>query len=208
MEQKNSVIDNILFLYLMKDRQKFSQKKIVKLLFLSELEMEKDNLLGFDFHFIRYKYGPYAFEIPGIQDFLHQYKIIDSITLDFSIFIYNNSFITSYGTMLLNEFDELFKINKSIIQKIDSTLRKFSKFSGRQLEAYCYNLETNNVKIRDIPLYQTLLNPKKDPGNKKKFEIAEEWIETFYLLLDKSNYSQIKNAIAINRKFPATKYSN
>lgn len=206
MDMENSVIDSLLLLYLMKNQRMLSQKKLIKLIFLSELEMEKNNIFGFDFHFIRYKYGPYSFEIPGIQNFLRENGIIDLISLDFGLFTYYNSYLPKYGKILLNEFKELFIINKKIIGQIDLILKTFDNYSGSALENYCYNLKINNNEIHKMQLYQNILNPTINLDNKEKFFIDSEWIETFFLLLDKNNYKQIKRAIEINKKSVAKKY--
>ncbi|NVM54282.1 MAG: hypothetical protein HWN66_11325 [Candidatus Helarchaeota archaeon] len=206
MLDQNFIVDNLLLLYLLKEQEEFSQKKLTKLIFLSELEMEKKNLFGFDFHFVRYRYGPYSFSVPGVKDFLVVNELIDTFILDIGPFQSHNSSINKHGQVLLDEFEELFSLNRKVVDQLDLVLDEFGNFSGKRLENICYQIEINGIKIRNILPNQTILNPKRNLEKKERFEIDNDWVNTFLLLMDKRNYRQIKRAIKLNRQTIATKY--
>ena len=203
----NSIIDILLILYLLKKQTPLTAKQLIKLIFLSELAMEKNQLFGFDFQFIRYHYGPFSFNIEGIQKFMDDLRLADSLCMNIGVFQFHKTFLSRYGRQFLNEFTDLFEENEEIAAKIDTVIDTFKNYTGKALENYCYTLEVDNVPISEIPFYEIILDPEKDADSKHKFTIEEDWIETFHLLLDEQRFKQLKRIIEINRSAPAIKYT-
>lgn len=190
---KDSVEDTILLLYLLNEVQqkiaensKFeAQLKLMKLVFLAELEMVEKEEKGFNFFFNVFKHGPCSNELFAIVDDLKEANLID---FDYD----KNSFIlTGHGKKILLDFlgsqTSKHKIkNQSFFKKIDSIVDKYSNLTAQQLknEVYAMTIKTPFMK-KEVQIGEAVDNSSKQrllmrlPKCKKAFYVSPDWVETF-----------------------------
>lgn len=198
----DSIEDTILLLYLLHESNGKivgendyldAQIKVMKLIFLSELETHLNNEKGFNFFYNTYKKGPCSKEVFAILDDLAD---VDLITSDYKK---NSINITEKGEKVISNFlknqkPKIKSHNQSILQKIDKVLKEYGKLTTKELieKIYAMNIKTPSGKkinigkaVKDFERTQGKCKPLlliKSSDYKKKLNITPEWIETFSVL--------------------------
>lgn len=198
----DSIEDTILLLYLLyKSNGKIvgendyldAQIKVMKLIFLSELEAQINNEKGFNFFYNTYKKGPCSKEVFAILDDLTN---VDLIISDYKK---NSINITEKGEKIISNFlknqrPNIKSHNQPILQKIDEVLKKYGQLTAKELIEKIYVMEMKTPSGKKINIGEAVRNFEKTKGKskplllikssgyKKKLIITPEWTETFSVL--------------------------
>jgi len=198
----DSVEDTILLLYLLdkvggkiigEDDYFQAKIKLMKLVFLSELETFKAKEKGFNFFYNTYKRGPCSQEVLAILDDLEK---VDLITSDYKE---NSIGLTNRGREIIHSFleDQGLRVqsnNKHIIEKIDKVIEKYGNLTTEQLLKKVYAMEIELSSGKKVNVGEAVKNFEKSGGKekprflmrvskfKRRFVVSPEWVETFNVL--------------------------
>jgi len=152
IEQK--VCDKLLLLWLIKKGSSLDAYKLQKVPFRAEYELQKEGKRAFNYEFFQYDQGPLSIEVYEDREFLREQSLIsvDGFTAR----------ITPTGEKLLSEFEEVFKRNRAVVQRLEESIRQFSKMSGAELVADTHDMmvrwEGRRMRIGDLPRHATILS--------------------------------------------------
>lgn len=198
----DSVEDTILLLYLLdkaggkivgENDYLEAKVKLMKLIFLSELETFKAKEKGFNFFYNTYKKGPCSQEVLAILDDLEK---VDLITSDYKE---NSIGLTDRGREVIHDFlkdqkPDVRSNNKYIIEKINNVIKKYGDLTTEQLLEKVYAMEIELSSGKKINVGEAVKNFEKSAGkqkprflmrvprSKRRFIVSSEWVETFSVL--------------------------
>jgi uncharacterized protein YwgA len=197
----DSVEDSVLLLYLLsragkivgKDEYYDAKVKLMKLIFLSEIDTFKNNEKGFNFFYNTYKKGPCSQEVLAILDDLQK---VDLINIDYKD---NSISITKKGEQTISYFltdqdPNTKKNNKYFFDKIDRIIKEYGKIDTDKLIKIVYSLDIETTSGKKVNVGKTIEDFEKTEGKRKpcflirrsryvkKFVVSREWIETFNVL--------------------------
>ncbi len=182
------ITDRLLLLYLLDRFQPCSDlgdTKIQKLVFLSELEMCKDWVKGFNLHFFKFIHGPFSRQLESDLSELD----------DWGLYLPDEHILTSHGRKLADWLNKLWQKNDDVVQYIDKTLEKYGGLSLREILTIVYSLPhpfyTSPRKIANLKKLTPILFKVKDEQATRRFEISTAELETLEILLDVDEYHHL-----------------
>jgi len=184
---KNAIFDKLVTLYIISRTREIHKHtvlgivKLQKLLFLSELELLKNNLNSLDYTFCRWKQGPMSQEVYSDHDEL----IMNDLISDGEIKT------TEQGKDVIKEVQPLIKMNQKIFNVIDKIIKKYGNKNSIELMRIAYNIRLKTdrgvMKIEDIP--ENIKMPILIDKDAVKMNFEKNWLETIDFLLD----SELRN---------------
>jgi hypothetical protein len=194
---EEAVIDRLLLMRLIRAATRKGRLVVIplhKLAFLSEYGMNHSGLRGFSYSFYRDVFGPAA---PAIyEDFT---ALVDSGLIEDSPFR-----VTPKGNEALAGLEEAFcrGANKDILAIIEETVHSNPVDTARiKSKVYAMTIKMPNgqsQRIGEIPFNPNrkvlLLERLKEKKARGKFELTEEELETFDILLDADQCASLERA--------------
>jgi len=197
----DQVIDRYLLLYLIgktnKSEEITGKVKLQKLAFLCEWELNKEECKGFNFMFFRHHNGPFSKELACDYDFLAENN-----------FVYKYGYtLSERGKKLLNSFFSAIEkrdYNKLIIKRIDRTILKWAKYTGKQLMDIVYKFKVKTyvnpnreLMIKDIPAFIDIIGPGLI-NYKQEFKINDDLLEDLNYNFETTDETKRKMKILSN----------
>lgn len=192
---RDILIDNLLLMYLIsKVRGNIGRTKLQKLVYLIECIMAKNKLKTFNYNFYRWDYGPFTQEIFKDEESLVENGIIED----------SSTKLTERGKRILREFDTLIDENRQILNGIDRIIDKYGKLPLKIIKDIVYEsvviVDGKPMRVIDAPMGADLkINISNDEAV-DKFDISDEWLETFDILLDEEFSKSLDESIEDVRK--------
>jgi uncharacterized protein YwgA len=196
----------LLLLYLIGKTHEMSflnRTKFQKLVFMSQVTMKYDALDGFDYEFIRYRYGPFSQGLCIDRNALHKSGFITDPT---------SHILTPEGVALLKSAEPLLLANKAIVEAIDRTIEEYGGQTAASLVEIMYDLdvlssERKPMKMRDLPPETVLSIPHAKGRRKIGRQISEAWEETLELLFDRQARRSLEIGLESVRKWGSRPYA-
>lgn len=180
------------------------QLKLMKLVFLAELQMSQKDKKGLNFFYNIYKKGPCSKEVFAIVDDLNTVGLIQSDYKD------NCLFLTKKGESVIDSFmkeqnQKTKNNNNNIFKEIDEVISKYGKLEVDELIEKVYEMDITTPNGKKINIGDTVgvfkeTKEEKKPvlllnrrNYKNKLIISSEWMETFKILCD-PKFEDIVNA--------------
>lgn len=197
-------INKFLFLYLVNEANKKikgpieGQKKLLKLIFLAELQMLKTKLKGLNYYFFRYQNGPFSKEVYEDRDILIENDLIRDVP---------GFELTEKGKILLKDLSNIFEgKNHVFVEIINQIIQKYGKYPSWKLEQLCYELEIRGVKIKDLPMGTPIIKGLSDYQAKQLYQVDPNLLETLEIYLDKELDEELTEALERAQKEEAHPY--
>jgi hypothetical protein len=174
--------------------------KLLKLVFLSEARMNKNEIKGFNYYFYRWNYGPLSDEILQDLDCLVENGLLEKVE--------NSICITSKGRELLGSSKDLLTRNEEILEPIRQVVREFGHYRGESIKMIVYGTPKAGEEklVKDTEHGEELLSELPREEAKKWFLIDDNWIETLELQFDREACSSLDRGIQDARAGRVTKH--
>jgi len=200
---EEEVVDRLLLLYLINKahaiRSLWGRTKLEKLVYCSQYGMMKSGIKGFNYHFYKWKFGPFSDEIYEDIDQLSKGKLIVKGVEDFQV--------APLGLKILEDCKELLDKNRGITKYIDEVVSDFKDYDADRIMNAIYEttvFEEKKRKVKDVPPKGELLSKLPIGKATKAFQIDSSWLETLEILLTPGFYDLILKARADTRTMPFT----
>lgn len=197
--------DRLLLLWLLYDAmnyRRFGETKVQKLTFLSEWKMIDNYEKGFNYEFIRLSFGAFSPDVEKDIEWLENSKLVESIPINEKAKIFRQ---TRFGRKLFNDFQELFRRNRTFTRRIAENNRKFAKMSLDELLDYVYSLPHPYVKgltVLTSKIGQKLLYKLDATKAEETFKISPEELATLNIYLDSESYRSVMQASESAKRKP------
>ena len=188
-------INRLLFLYLVSKVSnkvpQFGFTKLQKFTFLSEWAMIDKRDRGFCYYYLKFKKGPYSFDLNNDLEMFLQSKIIRVSN--------HNLSLTEYGKSIVNDFSSIIEQNGYTLSIIDKIIDGFADFSLQELLKLIYSLRhpyVKNYTIGSAPLRMPLIYKLPDNKVKIPFKITKEQHEDLLFSLGTTglkHWREVKN---------------
>lgn len=180
--------DHLLLLYLMDDASKrifLKRTRLQKLVFLSEWAMLDARHKGFDYNFIRLKFGPFSSELEKDLSHFAETEIVGNL---------ETIMLNKLGRIILRDFGHVFERNTSFVEKILDVNEKYARLRLDKLLKIVYSMPSpiHRRKRRGRPrvigrMIQTTPLLKRIPRElaSKVFSLTPEEVATLEIYFDK-----------------------
>jgi len=202
-----TLVDRLLMLFLILESQRQGWRitgkvKLLKLLYLSESRMVKDELKGFNYSFYRWDFGPMSNEALQDLDWLSANNLLKQTRYAIAI--------TSRGRDLVKSSSPLLEHNEGFLEYVRRVIREFGPYTGKRIKTVVYDTPMMGEKklIRKTKHGEELLRKMPTKQAKKRFLVDEEWIETLSILMDKEAQGSLKRGMADAKRGKVTKYES
>lgn len=177
---KEKGIDRLLTSYVVNECEEtfgihsLSETKLQKLVFLSEKKMIDQQLKGLNYSYIKFLHGPFSSELRS-----------DLVRLSGITFI-KEPYISGTRNLrlLIADFSEVFERNCSIINTIDSTLKKWAPLSLKEILKRVYRMKWGRTTIGKLPLKTPMLWKMKTKQAREVLTITPDEFEDLLLSFD------------------------
>jgi hypothetical protein len=184
LEQK--VSDRLLLLWLIKKGSSLDAYELQIVPFRAEYELQKEGMRAFNYEFFQYNQGPLSIEVYDDRDFLKEQSLISVEGF--------TARITPEGKKLVSEFEEVFKKNRTVVQKLEKSVEQFSKMSSAELVADTHKMiikwEGKPTRIGDLPKHATILSQPR----KSSLELDSATSETLAILFQRELIDNLRKA--------------
>ena len=182
------ISDRLLLLYLLSELQPCSNlgdTKLQKLVFLSERDMIREHVKGFDFYFFKFLHGPFSRQLENDLSDLD----------DWGLYLPDEHMLTSHGRKVAEWLGDLWHKNREVTRHIDETLHTYGDLSRREILPIVYSLQHPFYepprRIADLNYHSPILFKVQDEQARRKFEISAAELETLEILLDVDQYHHL-----------------
>jgi hypothetical protein len=193
--------DRLLLLYLIdranREGDLYGLTKLMKMVFLSECNMIRDRVKGFNYSFYRWYLGAFTPEI---------YQDLDHLIWNDLVTERARIELTERGRIILDAVDELLKENGHILRYIDELIEKLANKGVQEIMEMAYKTKVMipppfnmEVEMERAPSGFPLINKIDELEADRMLLIDEGWLETLDILLDKEAYESAKAAISSSR---------
>src|SRR3990172_5093602 len=181
---EEALVDRFLLLYVVARTRKkgcniLGHIKLQKMLYKTQERMYLARWKGFNYNFVRWKFGPFSQEI---------YSDVDDLKRAGYLIQEDAASISEKGLRLLKDFDVLLDAEtKDIIERV---INEFGPYTGRQIREVMYSFPKVGEKktIEEAEMGEVLLTRLHPEDAKKCLRADEAQLETLrFLLVPKSN---------------------
>ncbi len=196
---KEIIIDRFLTLYLLKHaRIGIGDTKLHKLNYLAQLAMTRQGHRGFNYNFIKNKYGPWSTDLV---------KDIDKLRINKIITPYKHK-TTFYGNIILQNFNQILERNQQVVKKIEQVNDTYARIERNKLVDFVHgmrNPDKPNLTIHETRTGWYILK-KNIEG--REFDITEEEIASLEIYFEPENFRSLEESLERARYEPAVKLSD
>ena len=176
-----SIWDKIALLSLLDQTNKFGQiegnLKLQKLVFLSELGGLEEPLVPMYFRFFRYALGPYSAELANEIKGLESGAFITSTSRRLT---QRGHYILEYAADAIQNSQEA----RRAMEIIRDVAKRYGRRSGDELKAFVYKLKVpvydlggTTFRVKDVPHFLDILNPRHMKGADEVRLLDEQLIQ-------------------------------
>jgi len=194
---RDKAVDHLLTIYLVNDafsRRKLRflpETKLQKLVFLSEKSMIDERKKGFNFYFVKLIHGPFSQELKNGLGKLLQTRFLN----DFGLMP------TDHAKMILEDFQDVIKRNRTFFQKIDTVNEHFATMSLERLLKLVYAMPWGRGRtIEDLPLRTPMLYPMKPSNVVAELEITDDEVEDLLMNFNPEAVKELSQAMSEMRE--------
>lgn len=178
---EEKTVDRLLTLYLINEcyenhnLRALSETKLQKLVFLSEKELIDRRIKALNYRFVRLLHPTYSSELKS--------DLANLIKLGYLREPWFGQ--TNRMKMILEDFSEVFRRNRSLLMVIDKVLSTYARIRTNILISLVYRvLWARGKTIHDLKLGTPLLYPLKYEKARKVFKITEDELEDLEICLN------------------------
>ncbi len=183
------ITDQILLLYLINKTEQCGDvdgdTKLQKLVFLSEKNMIKSKIKGFNFYFFKFLHGPFSRELEEDLGVLQEW----------GAYLPDENMLTTAGMKAIELFPEIWSRNNRVTSEIDTITKQFAQQPLRSILSYVYNLEhpfyRTKKKIIELKNHTPILFRMEESKAMSSFSITESELESLDILFDFDTYSDL-----------------
>lgn len=184
--------DRSVLLYVIDQCNKFGSMdgnvKLEKCVFLSERELNQENLKFLNYEFFRYKHGPFSTGVLNDQTTLQKNELVN--------FVNGKVVPTRRGEQIIDLVkDELRE--KGIADIIERRVSDIADRRMSEITDMVYSLPANNgtdQTIKEVPPHQTLLSKVDSETAQDRLELDQNLLSTIEHLSDNTAVSRVSKA--------------
>jgi uncharacterized protein YwgA len=199
---KEQIIDKFLLVYLIADvREGVGDTKLQKLAYLSELNMILQGRKGFNYNFIRMRWGPFS---PDLEKDTKDLVNCGAIT-GFA------HALAPRGRKVLEMFEHLLEPNKHIFNKIREVNKIYAQMSRDELVNYVHSMPNPirpSISIDNTRHGSYILKRQRMAFTDRTFQIEESDIASLEIFLDPTNLGSLISSLKEAKTKPSVKLAD